>query len=585
MKPVPIFILFAAIAIGILPARSVGIEHQTVEIPMRDGTALSTDLSFPADAKGERLPVILVCTPYDKSRESPVDRWRDQLLPHGYVFAEQDMRGFYASRDAGQGRPRHHDGYDTVEWLAAQPWCNGNVGMMGYSHLGAAQYETAVTAPAHLACAIPAEAPANYYTDSLFPPRFRKADMETLLRGALTSRSEQLLRRRSRNREMAQISEFDTPMLHSAGWYDFYTEGAIELFRACQQDGGPKARGAQKLVIGPWGHGVAQEEDPGTPLRLPGGLAYPPNCKLDWENDVWLPWFDHWLKGESTGVMEQPAVRYYLMGDVDDAEAPGNRWIAAETFPPESTAVSWFARADRTLGPSPPGTEDEFIEYSYDPADPVPTVGRFHSRIPVKGPYDQREVEGRPDVIVFTSPELEDPLAIVGRIEVRLWASSNRTDTDFTAKLCDVYPDGRSMLISDSIVKARFRNTYLKEEFLEPDRVYEFEIDLGYTALVLAPGHRLRLSISSSNFDRFDINPNTGEPYGDHALTRKLLQERLRAEPRPGRPRFADALVAVNAVHLGEEAPTQVVLPVVDLETLPGAERARKSGRSGGRPR
>jgi hypothetical protein len=556
-----------------------GPAKRTVRIPMRDAAALATDLYLPGGVDPEShaggVPVILVCTPYGKSRGKPVDRWRDTFLANGYAFAVQDMRGFHASSGAGRGRPRHYDGYDTVEWLAAQPWCNGKVGMIGYSHLGAVQYETAVTAPPHLACAIPAQAPGNYYTDSDHPPVFRKADMETILRGPFTSRTRQLLRRRVRRREESRIGRFRTPMLHCAGWYDFYTEGAVEMFRACQKRGGDGARGHQKLLIGPWGHGVTQEEEPGWPLRLPGGLAYPPNGKPDWEREVWRPWFDYWLKGRDTGVMDRPAVRYYLMGDVEDPGAPGNVWVEADDFPPRCTPTAYFAHADDTLTADPPGGGGGPLRYAYDPAHPVPTVGRVHSRLPVKGPYDQREVEGRPDVLLFTTPVLTEPLTVVGRIRVRLWASSDRTDTDFTAKVTDVYPDGRSMLVADGIVKGRYRNTFLKEEFLVPGEVYEFEIDLGYTAIVLAAGHRLRLAISSSNFDRFDINPNTGEPYGDHAMTRRLRAERLRAEPRRGEPEYSRMLVATNAVYVDRDHPTQVLLPVAGVAgNAGGGERA-----------
>ena len=157
----------------------------------------------------------------------------------------------------------------------------------------------------------------------------------------------------------------------------------------------------------------------------------------------------------------------------------------------------------------------------------------MHERVPVTGPYDQRPIESRPDVLLFTTEPLTDPLKIVGQIRVRLWGSSDRVDTDFTAKLTDVYPDGRSMIFADGIVKARYRNTFLAEELLTPGEVHEFGIDLGSIAIVIAPGHRLRLALSSSNFDRFDINPNTGKPYGDHALSRTLLARRLRAEPPP----------------------------------------------------
>jgi uncharacterized protein len=203
------------------------------------------------------------------------------------------------------------------------------------------------------------------------------------------------------------------------------------------------------------------------------------------------------------------------------------------------------------------------MQYRYDPADPVPTVGRVHARIPVTGPYDQRPVEDRPDVLVFTTEPLADPLTIVGQIGVTLWASSDRVDTDFTAKLTDVYPDGRSMIFLDGIVKARYRNTFMQEELLTPGEIYKFEIDLGYIAIALAPGHRLRLAISSSNFDRFDLNPNTGEPYGDHALTRALLAERLGAEAARGEPAYAAALVATNTIYMDAHRPTRVTLPVL----------------------
>jgi len=562
MKTIIAWLILSTVA---LPAPA----KQTMKIPMRSGAALEADLFLPADYSKEKypqgLPTVLIITPYDKSRESAAKLWRETMVRNGYAFVAQDMRGQHASADAGRGASRHDDGYDTIEWIAKQPWSNGKVGMMGYSHLGAVQYETAITAPPHFACAIPAQAPGNYYTDSFYPEKFRKADMETLLRGAFRSRTQQLINRRIRGRDASKVSRFNIPMLHSAGWFDFYKEGMIEMFRACQKDGGPNARGKQKLLIGPWGHGVLQEEDPGKPLELPGGMAYPSNSKLDWEKGVWLPWFDYWLKGKETGVMKQPAVLYYLMGDMNDPKVPGNKWIAAEDFPPKSTAVSYYAHSDHSLQTVPPNKERDSIQYVYDPRNPVPTVGRIHARMPVKGPHDQREVEKRPDVISFTTPPLTQPLEIVGQVRAKLWASSDWKDTDFTAKLTDVYPDGRSMIFLDSIVKGRYRNTYLKEEFLTPGQVYEFEIDLGYIAIVLAPGHRLRLAISSSNFDRFDINPNTGEPYGDHAVTRELMAKRFRGYESRGKPEYTATLPAKNTIYMERQHPTNVTLPIVSV--------------------
>jgi len=542
-------------------------EKQTLMIEMRDGARLATDLYLPAtgsraDAE-DGIPVVLVRTPYNKDQEHRgVVRWRGCLLDNGYAFAIQDMRGFYASATGDRRGPGQYDGHDTIEWLARQPWCNGKVGMMGYSHLGAAQYEAAVTQPPHLACAIPAQAPGNYYTDALYPPEFRKADWETILRGPFTSRTRMLLNTRIRRQGESTIDRLDVPMMHSAGWYDFFKEGAIEMFQALQHRGGPRARGMQKLLIGPWGHGVIQEESLGEPLELPGGLAYPANAKLDWEKEVWLPWFDDWLMGKPTGVMETPAVRYYLMGDVDDPDAPGNRWVETRDFPPESTAVPFYVHSDRTLRAEAPSVEADSISYEFDPKNPVPTVGRFHARLPVNGPHDQREVESRPDVLVFTTPPFEAPLEIVGRVRAKLWASSDRNDTDFTVKLTDVYPDGRSMIFLDGIVKARYRNTCLEEELLEPGKVTAFDIDLGYIAIVLAPRHRLRLAISSSNFDRWDVNPNTGEPYGPHAVTQSLLAERLRVDSFPEKPQYTASLVATNTIFMDADHPSHILLPI-----------------------
>ena len=560
---VPTWVLLAPLAF----AQGVPPDHkQSLTIEMRDGAQLATDLFMPADYSRERyaqgLPVVLVCTPYDKNHGKPVDKWRACFVSAGYAFAVQDMRGFHASAGKGRGQVRHYDGYDTVEWLARQPWCNGKIGMFGYSHLGAVQYETAITQPPHLACAIPAQAPGNYYTDSLYPAVFRKADMETILRGVFTARTSQLIQRRIRGHQTSQLSQFNTPMIHSAGWFDFYKEGAIEMFQALREHGGPAARTSQKLLIGPWGHGVLQEQAVGTPLTLPGGMTYPANATLNWETEVWLPWFDYWCKGKPTGVMDQPAVKYYLMGDVTDPKAPGNIWVEAEAFPPQSTAVPYYVHVDRTLSPEKPATENTLLRYAFDPMNPVPTVGRHQVRLPVTGPHDQRETEHRPDVLVFTTPELKTALKIVGQIRVKLWASSDRKDTDFTAKLTDVYPDGRSMIFADGIVKSRYRNSFLQEELLTPGEVYEFSIDLGYTAIVLAPGHRLRLALSSSNFDRFDINPNTGEPYGDHAVTRQLLAQRFRAESA-GEPEYSAAFVATNSICADRDRSTQLILPVI----------------------
>ncbi len=550
-----------------------GREKTTCLAPMRDGAQLATDIYLPCDYAEVRypqgVPAVLVRTIYGKdSGNESLERWGACFTGHGYAFVVQDVRGFYASAAAGKAGEKLWDGYDAVEWLAVQRWCNGKVGMIGYSALGAAQYEAAVTSPPHLVCAIPAQAPGNYYTDSYYAPKFRKADYETILRGALSAQTRQQIASRIRSQATSRIGQFQAPMMHSSGWYDFYKEGAIEMFSALQADGGPGARGKQQLIIGPWGHGVLQEEAPGEPLRLPGGMTYPVNAKLDWAGEVWLPWFDYWLKGQATGVMERPPVRYYLMGDTTDPSAPGNRWVEADVFPPLSDATPYYLYQDHTLGPARPAASQASLSYRYDPRDPVPTVGRVNVRLPVTGPYDQRETEDRSDVLVFTTSKLTAPLPIIGQIRARLLVSSDRKDTDFTVKLTDVYPDGRSMIFTDGIVKGRYRNTYLSEEFLTAGQIYEVEVDLGYTAIVLAPGHQLRVAISSSNFDRFDINPNTGEPYGTHATTLSLQAKLFGGTTGQTAPEYFETLVATNTIYLDRNYPSQIILPIVPLAEL-----------------
>jgi uncharacterized protein len=541
---------------------------RTFMVPMRDGALLATDVYLPRGYTEQgtpaRVPAILVRTPYGKDRvNEAVARWIDMAVRNGYAFVNQDMRGQHASAATSEAGPAAMDGYDTVEWLARQPWSSGRVGMMGFSHLGAAQYEAAVTDPPHLDCAIPAQAPGNYYTDAFHPPRFRKADMETILRGPFKAGTPTLIATRIRRRDMPRVDQFNIPMLHSAGWYDFYKEGAIEMFNAVQRHGGEGARNRQKLLIGPWGHGVLQEERLQEPLHLAGGLSYPQNAKPDWEREVWLPWFDHCLKGKHTDMADSPPVRYYLMGAGGNATAPGNRWVNADVFPPPSLATHYYVHADGLLSREVPAAASDSMSYRYDPRDPVRWVGRTNARLPVTGPFDQRMVEDRSDVLVFTTPVLTQPLTIVGQVRAVIWASSDRTDTDFTVKLTDVYPDGRSMFVLDGHVKARYRNTYLAEELLEPGRPYEYEIDLGYIAIAIAQGHRLRVSITSSSFDRWDINPNTGEPYGDHALSRSLLVAWLGAEPAQTPPQYHAAFVADNAIFMDRTRPSHIILPVV----------------------
>ena len=226
------------------------------------------------------------------------------------------------------------------------------------------------------------------------------------------------------------------------------------------------------------------------------------------------------------------------MGDTEDKNAPGNFWRSVATWPPAAKATPFYFHADRTLSQEKSVGEGQ-LTYKYDPQDPVPTLGGQNLLIS-KGPMDQRPVESRQDVLLFSTEPLAEPVEVTGRITVKLYVASDCPDTDFTAKLCDVYPDGTSMLVTDGIQRASLRNSFERREPLEPGKVYEVNVDLWSTSLIFNRGHRLRVAVSSSNSPRFEPNANTGDPH-----------------PAPGKTR-----VASNTIHVSDQYPSHIVLPL-----------------------
>jgi putative CocE/NonD family hydrolase len=311
------------------------------------------------------------------------------------------------------------------------------------------------------------------------------------------------------NRHAESVS---VPMLHVTSWYDVFAEGGPNAYRSiADRSRFPKAKTGQRLIIGPWGH-LLPYSVPSS--RGTGDIDFGPEALIDL-NETLLRWFDHWLKDVDNGIVDEPPVTVFTLGE--------NRWQSLADWPPPAMRpVRWYlhsgggantAAGDGTLATVPPGDEpdDTFV---YDPDDPVPTLGGNNLVIGL-GVRDQRPVEERPDVLVFTSEPLERPLEITGPVTVELWASSSAVDTDFTAKLVDVRPDGYAMNLLDGIIRARYRDSAHRPEPMEPGRPYRFEIDLWATSNVFLPGHRVRLEISSSNFPRFDRNLNTGQPFGE----------------------------------------------------------------------
>jgi predicted acyl esterase len=510
-------------------------------VPMHDGTKLATDVYLPP-GKGP-FPALLSRTPYGKSGEAA---FAAAACARGYAVVAQDLRGRGKSEGSdaiifrNDGWGKVHDGQDTIAWAAAQPWCNGRVGSFGGSALGITQNMTAPGAPEALQAQLVLVAFSDMYSQAAYEGgAWRKALVEDWLRA--TNMSDVNLKTfvahprydafwDDLNPE-AQAARVNAPGVFVGGWYDIFLQGTIDSFVAIQEHGGPRARGRCRLVIAPIAHGPFNE------LKYPANVA-----KLPRSADA-LSWFDHALCGKDNAVAREKPVQYYVMGDPTDAAAPGNYWRAADSWPPPAAVTPFYLHPDGKLVRGAPPAGDGSRSYPYDPEKPVPTVGGQELFLD-RGPKDQRKVESRPDVLVFTTDVLDKPVEVTGRISAKLFISSDCSDTDFTVKLTDVYPDGRSMLVTDGIRRARYRRSFEREDFLKPGEVYELAVDLWSTSLVFNKGHRIRVDVSSSNAPRFEPNPNTGHAFRADKETR----------------------VATNTVCFSHDRPSHVLLPVVTAD-------------------
>lgn len=486
---------------------------QTVMVAMRDGTRLATDVWLPAGTGP--WPVTLARTPYDKNgvQQFGTTLTAARLVAEGIAMVVQDVRGRYASEGQAQlfgpdAWGEQQDGADTVAWIRQQSWSNGRVASIGGSALGMTQLQLAGTRPAGLVGQHVVVAPISPYQTLAYPSGvFRKSLVEQYL-SQTGWPSDVLPRLRAhptyddfwRGFDLGtRLEEVRWPIVHVGGWFDLFTQGTIEAFSQLQERGGEGARGQQRLILGPWTHtGLYQ--------RQAGELLFPQNAVSPAEAPSELDWIRSWLKDQPQIPATEPVVRYYLMGDVSDPQAPGNTWRTSDRWPPPSRPLTLYFAPEGALGSQAPA-ETSTRGYDYDPANPVPTLGGPELFVP-PGPRDQRSLEDRPDVLVFTTPPLTAPTEVTGRLRVRLYAASSATDTDFTAKLCDVYPDGRSMLLCDGIVRARYALSLSEPAAIIPGQRYAYDIDLGSTSIVFNRGHRIRVAISSSNAPRFEPNPN-----------------------------------------------------------------------------
>ena len=512
---------------------------QTQLVPMSDGVKLATDVYLPAEGSPP-YPAILIRTPYGKSAGQGLAAG---LCPQGYALVAQDMRGRFDS----EGHPaiifgndglggRHADGHDTIRWITQQSWSDGQVVTWGGSALGIVQNMAAPNAPKALLGQVVIMAFSDYYHQAAYQGGvWRKELLEGwLLSTKMTEVNLPTFLEHSCYDEFwkklnadAYAAQVDSPGAYIGGWYDIFLQGTINSFVTIQDQGGPNARGKCFLVIGPQAHGGFNQK-----------VTYPQAGEAPLNGLAPLNLYAHWLKGVPGDVEKLPPVHYYVMGDTDDNTAPGNCWRSAETWPPAAKPTPFYFGAERTLGHEKP-VGDGKLTYQYDPQDPVPTLGGQNLLIS-KGPMDQRPVESRPDVQLFSTEPLTEPIEVTGRITSQLYVSSDCPDTDFTVKLCDVYPDGKSMLVADGIQRASLRNTCERRELLEPGQVYEVAVDLWSTSLVFNRGHRIRIAVSSSNSPRFEPNMNTGDPH-----------------PVPGQSRIAS-----NTVHCSAQYPSHILLPI-----------------------
>ncbi|MBJ7601004.1 MAG: X-Pro dipeptidyl-peptidase [Candidatus Nephthysia bennettiae] len=541
------------------PEQSVTVDLN-VPAPMRDGVVLRSNVYRPAGAG--RWPILLTRLPYGKDLplgSSVIDPV--QAARHGYVVIVQDTRGRFSSEgDWYPLRNEAEDGHDTVQWAASLPYSDGQVGMYGASYFGFTQWSAALTAPPALKAIVPFITWSEPYNGLAFRGgalelgiqahwhlqmgfdvllRRHRGDLPALGRAlhGLAGELDQLapegyaslpLRefgplvrqdvapaffdyfRAAVDRSelgFASISgrhhQASVPSFNAGGWYDIFLQDTIANYQAMRQLGQPS-----KLLIGPWSHG--SQRNPIGELSFGfGSQAALIDLRIDFQS-LQLRWFDRWLKGADNGMMSEPPVQIFVMG--------ANTWRQLEEWPPPAAVpTQLYLREGGLLSSGAPG--DERPEgFEYDPADPVPTRGGALLLSPEypSGPYDQQQVEARPDVLVFTSQPLERDTEVTGPVRVELWAASSAPDTDFVARLCDVHPDGRSINLTDGVVRARYRDwaSGARPSLIEPGRPLCYDIDLWSTSNLFKAGHRIRLQVTSSNFPRWDRNPNTGHDLG-----------------------------------------------------------------------
>lgn len=554
-----------------------------VRVPMRDGVSLSADVYLPG--KEGQWPVILERTPYGNSSDWYVNRAL-YFARRGYVYVLQDCRGRFDSDGKWSGWiVEIEDGRDTLDWCGTRSWSDGNVGMMGMSHMGLTQWKAAQTGSPYLKAIAPQMGPADEYlygmnyTGGAFllqigipwsigvrgrtqqtrqPYEWDKlfrhlpiltADVEAtgkpigFYRDWIEHPSYDEFWKKASN--YGHFGEMDIPILQVSGWLDLHAKSLFANYEAIQREGTERAKRLQKVVVGPWVH-------TDHPKQAYGVLDFGVDSIIDLYA-LYLRWMDRWLKGIENGVENEPPLKLFMMGK--------NRWRTAEKWPlPETRWTPFYLRSggranslfgDGTLSLEQPPAGERADRYTYNPEDPVPTLGMDPNG--EVAPLDHRPVEYRDDVLVYSTEALEEELEVTGPIQASIYASSSALDTDWTVKLLDVYPDGKAVNLWDGILRARYRDPaairagvpapgqFENPKLLKPGKIYKFFIEVGVVSNVFLKGHKIRVEVSSSNFPRFDRNLNNGGKLG---VDTKIV-------------------LAHQTVYHDPEHPSHILLPII----------------------
>jgi hypothetical protein len=474
-------------------------------IPMRDGKKLAADIYL---AQSSTAATILIQTPYDRllyrTAGLPLYGFNTTTLPYNIVIL--DWRCFHGSQSACVTNPNHgQDGYDAVEWIAAQSWSDGQVAGWGPSALGVVQFQTAKENPPHLVCICPIVAGPQFEYNGYYEGGVYRTEYVTQLDALGYGLSPFLLANQFYSTTWQFVeagtdypAAIQVPAFMIGGWYDHNTEDVLNFFSEIRTSSPVAVRNEHRLVMGPWTH-----KNVGSLFQ--GGLTYP--GAQGWSDSLAKMFFDYHLRNISNGWNSTPYIQYFQMGD--------DTWLNTPSWPPAGLQnISLYLHPGNFMDSNSPTNTTGNANYNYDPADPSPTTGGPTLLVTLaEGPMDQAPVvESRNDILIFSTAVLGADVVLKGNATATLYVSSDQFDTDFSIRLTDVYPDGRSMLVSDGITRMRFRNGFTTNDTasMVPGTVYPVDIVLPTSAITFKAGHRIRLDITSSNYPRFDNNLNNG---------------------------------------------------------------------------